>query len=346
MNSTELYRSNQRKKRIVILVLLVMMFLFFLLSCLIGTGSMTIGESFRGFFRMGTKMQNRIVWSIRMPRAIAAVIAGFGLGLSGLMMQTNLRNPLASPSTMGVSNAAVFGANLAIIAFGSNEALSSNPYFITGFAFVFAIGATAVILLLAQIKGFAPQTVILAGVGIGTLFTAGTTLLQYFAVDINLSEAVYWTFGDLGRASYQDDLIMLVVVTFSALCFFFLSYQYDALLSGDDIASSLGVNVRFVRFFSLLLASLITATCISFLGIIGFIGIIAPHIMKRIVGMNHRYLVPCTALFGSVVLLFTDIISRVIVRGSSLPVGAVTSIIGVPVFLYVIFARKEGKSLC
>jgi iron complex transport system permease protein len=252
---------------------------------------------------------------------------------------------MASPSTLGVSQAAVFGANLIIIPL-ANSALGKNSYFITFFAFIFAMISILLILGLSSIRKFNPGTLVLAGIGLGMLFQALTTIIQYFSSDTQLSNAVFWTFGDLGRATYSEDLMMLIVVVLSLIIFMFFSNSYNAMLYGDDVATSLGVKVPLVRFISLFLASLITATCISILGIIGFIGIIAPHIMKRTIGYNHKSLIPTSAIFGSLVLLIADTISRIIVPGTSLPVGAITSILGVPLFIYVIFAKKEGgKSL-
>ena len=197
-----------------------------------------------------------------------------------------------------------------------------------------------VILGLCRIRSFDPGVVVLAGIAIGSVWTAATTILQFYATDVGLSAAVIWNFGDLGRATYKTDLSMFVVVAAGFLVFMILSWRYNALLSGDVAAKSVGVNVELLRFISLLLSSVIVAVCVSFLGIIGFVGIICPHITKKIWGQNHHYSIPVSALTGSLLLLFADTISRSIGNGSALPVGAITSLLGAPFFVAIIFSRR------
>ena len=328
--------------------------LLFFLSLLIGSSNLSFGESFMAIFGQGTNMAVRIVQNIRLPRAIAAAVAGAGLSIAGLMMQSTLKNPMASPSTLGVSNAAVLGANVSIIIFAGgffstgNHAdqffVSPNPFATSSIAFLFAMGSTLLILGLCRIRSFSPETVVLAGIALGTVWTAITTLLQFFATDVGLSSAVVWTFGDLGRATFKTDWIMFAVVAVGAIVFFVLRWRYNALAADESVAKSLGVRVGLLRFASLLMASLITAVCVSFLGIIGFIGIICPHAMRRILGNDHRFLIPASLLSGSVLLMFADIISTLVGHGTALPVGAVTAILGGPFFLYLIFAKKGGKA--
>lgn len=346
-------RYNNRKMLFLGIFFLCAILLFFL-SLLVGSSNLSFGESFMAIFGQGTNMAVRIVQNIRLPRAIAAAVAGAGLSIAGLMMQSTLKNPMASPSTLGVSNAAVFGANVSIIIFAGgffstgNHAdqyfVSPNPFATSSIAFLFAMGSTLLILGLCRIRSFAPETVVLAGIALGTVWTAVTTLLQFFATDVGLSSAVVWTFGDLGRATFKTDWIMFAVVAVGAVTFFVLRWRYNALATDENVAKSLGVRVGVLRFVSLLMASLITAVCVSFLGIIGFIGIICPHAMRRILGNDHRFLIPASLISGSVLLLFADIISTLVGHGTALPVGAVTAILGGPFFLYLIFAKKGGKA--
>ena len=261
---------------------------------------------------------------------------------------------MASPSTLGVSNAAVFGANLSIIGFAggylstggriANYDFGMNPFATSSVAFLFALASTFVVLALCRIRSFSSETVVLAGIALGTVWTALTTLLQFYATDVGLSAAIIWTFGDLGRATFQTDFIMLGVVAVSVVVFLLLQWRFNAVAADETVAASLGVKVDVLRFVSLLLSSLITAVCVSYLGIIGFLGIISPHAMRRIVGNNHRFLIPATLVSGSFLLLFSDIVSRLIGGGSALPVGAITALLGGPFFLYLIFARKGGKA--
>ena len=209
-----------------------------------------------------------------MPRVLAALIAGAALSVAGLVMQTTLSNAMASPSTMGVSNAAVFGAYLSIIVFaggflstGNNLAgytAGVNPFAASVTAFLFSALSILLILALCRVKAFSPNVVVLAGIAVGAIWTAATTLLQFYATDVGLSAAVVWNFGDLGRATYKTDLLMLCAAAPGLAVFSALAWRYNALLSGDAAAGSMGVNVSRLRFFSLLLASLMTAVRISY----------------------------------------------------------------------------------
>jgi len=273
--------------------------------------------------------------------------------VAGLIMQTTLNNPMASPSTLGVSNAAVFGANLSIIAFAGgflhtgnnlqNFAVGANPFSTSVMAFVFAALSVLLILGLCTLRSFSPNVVVLAGMAIGAVWTAATTFLQFYATDVNLSAAVVWSFGDLNRATYETDLIMLVTVLAGVAFFMLMAWKYNALLSGEATAKTMGIRVEALRFMSLLLSSVITAVCVAFLGVIGFVGIICPHVVKRLLGQDHRVTIPATVLCGSLLLLVSDTLARSIGSGSALPVGAVTSLLGAPFFIAVIFLRKENR---
>lgn len=285
-----------------------------------------------------------MIWRIRLPRIVAAVVAGAGLSVAGCVIQNNLRNPLASPSTLGISSAAAFGANLAIIVFGAGaikvsgtETITiSSPYLVTICAFVSAMGAAAVILLLARLRGFSPEAMVLAGVALSSLFAAGTILIQYSAEDLQVAAVVFWTFGDLGRVAWQEVAIVSALTGVSLIYFTVRRWDYNALDHGEETAQSLGVNVERVRQQGMLIASLITAVVVSFVGIIGFIGLVGPQIMRRIIGGDHRYLVPASALMGSLLLLVSDTLARTMVSPAVLPVGAITSFFGAPLFLYLL----------
>ena len=166
--------------------------------------------------------------------------------------------------------------------------------------------------------------------------------MQFYATDVGLSAAVIWSFGDLGRATYRTILIMLAVVFVGMGFFRLMAWKYNALLSGEATAKTMGVNVELLRFISLFLASLITAACVSFLGIIGFVGVICPHVAKKLLGQDHRVTIPATFLMGSLLLLLADTLSRSLGSGSALPVGAITSLLGAPFFIASIFSRKEN----
>ncbi|MEA5143172.1 MAG: iron ABC transporter permease [Oscillibacter sp.] len=342
--------SHTNKKHIAILLVMVAAVVVMAFVCLfVGSSGMSVGEVAAALAKAGTAAHIRIIWHIRIPRLLAALIAGAGLSVAGLIMQTTLSNFMASPSTLGVSNAAVFGANLSIIAFAggflstghnvSNFAVGANPYATSFMAFLFSTVSILLILGLCRLRAFSPNVVVLAGIAVGSIWTAATTILQFYATDVGLSAAVIWNFGDLGRATYRTDALMLAVVLAGLVFFMLMAWRYNALLSGEITARSMGINVDLLRFFSLLLASLITAVCVSFLGVIGFVGIICPHITKKLLGQDHRLSIPVSALSGSLLLLIADTLSRSMGSGSALPVGAITSLLGAPFFIFIIFQK-------
>ncbi len=313
---------------------------------------MKFKDAFYALFGQGQNNYIIIMQKIRLPRIIAAVFVGAGLAIAGLIMQTSLSNEMASPSTLGVSNAATFGANVSIIVLsggflvtGNNAAnimASSNVYATSIIAFIFAFGSVLITLGLSKLRAMNKSTLILAGIAMGTMWTALTSLLQFYATDVALGAAVIWSFGDLARASYKIDLIIAIVVVLSSVAFGIFSNKYNAMLSGDDMAKSVGVKTESFRFISLLVSSLITAICIANLGIIGFVGIVCPHIAKRIFGHDHKLTIPGSILIGAILLLLSDTLARTVGNGTAIPVGIVTSLIGAPFFLYIIFRRKRG----
>ncbi len=350
----EALQKNRRKNAMVIIILVISVITLGFVCLFVGSSHMSIKECFDALFGKGSAAQVRIIQNIRIPRVLAAIIAGAGLSVAGLIMQTNLNNPMASPATLGVSNAAVFGANLSIIAFaggflstGNNlnsYTVGANPYSTSLMAFIFSTFSIVLILGLCRLRSFRPGVVVLAGVAIGSVWTAATTILQFYATDVGLSAAVIWTFGDLGRATYKTDIIMAIVVVVGLTVFIITSWRLNALLTGDAAAKSMGVNVNTLRFVSMLMASMITAVCVSFLGMIGFVGIICPHVIKKIIGQDHRVSIPASALAGSILLLLADTLSRSMGNGSALPVGAITSMLGAPFFLAIILFRKGDRS--
>jgi len=351
MNHIQELEKRNRRNTVMILALLVAVMTVGIGCLFVGSSQMSFSEAMDALLGGGTDAQSRIIWKIRVPRVLAAVIAGAGLSVAGLVMQTALNNSMASPSTLGVSNAAVFGANLSIIAFaggflstGNNLQsfdVGANPYATSLLAFVFATVSVLLILGLCTVRSFSPNVVVLSGMAIGSVWTAATTILQFYATDVGLSAAVVWSFGDLGRATYRTDAIMFAVVLVGVVFFMLMAWKYNALLSGEATAKTMGVHVEGLRFVSLLLASLITAVCVSFLGVIGFVGIICPHVTKKLLGQDHRVTVPVSCLTGSLLLLLADTLSRSMGSGSALPVGAITSLLGAPFFIVIIFGRKE-----
>ena len=353
MNHIKELEKRNRRNTIVIIAMLVAVIVVGVACLFVGSSNMSFQAALDALLGGGTDAQSRIIWKIRIPRVLAAIIAGAGLSVAGLVMQTTLNNTMASPSTLGVSNAAVFGANLSIIAFAGgflstgnnlqNFDTSANPYATSVLAFVFSTASILLILGLCTVRSFSPNVVVLSGMAIGSVWTAATTILQFYATDVGLSAAVVWSFGDLGRATYRTDGIMALVVLAGFVFFMLMSWKYNALLSGEATAKTMGINVEGLRFASLLIASVITAACVSFLGIIGFVGIICPHVTKKLLGQDHRVTIPVSCLMGSLLLVLADTMSRSLGSGSALPVGAITSLLGAPFFVAIIFSRKENR---
>lgn len=266
-----------------------------------------------------------------------------GLAVAGAVMQSILMNPLGSPYTLGISHSAGFGAAFAfvVLGVGTNPTLQSIPYLVSICAFGFSLVAVAIIILLAKYRGASPETMILSGVALGSLFTAGLASLKYFAEDLQLSAIVFWMFGDLSRVSWNELSIMAIVVLPSIIFFLYNVWNYKALVSGDATAKSLGVDVERVRITSLFVASLVTALIVSFTGIIGFIGLVVPHIIRKTIGGDDRFLMPASCIVGSILLLVSDSVARTILSPVILPVGILTSFLGAPLFLYLVIVGRR-----
>ncbi|MGE4424277.1 MAG: FecCD family ABC transporter permease [Pseudodesulfovibrio sp.] len=290
-----------------------------------------------------------IVWNIRLPQALASIVAGAGLAVAGAVMQSVLRNPLGSPLTLGISHAAAFGAAFAVMILGGGVMGSSNtdavnitnPYLTTGVAFLFSLGTAAIIVGMSRLRGSSPEVMILTGVALNALFTAGTMLLQFFADDVQLAAMVFWTFGDTARATWSELGVMAAVTAATSVYFLVNGWNYNAIDAGDETAKGLGVRVDRVRFAGMLLASMLTAVIISFLGIIGFVGLVVPHMVRRVFGSDHRFLLPGSILAGGLLLLASDTAARLVLAPHMLPVSVLTAFMGAPVFIYLIIRGQR-----
>lgn len=301
---------------------------------------------------LGMEVSHRIaviVTQIRLPQALTAMVTGAGLACSGVVLQSVLRNPLGAPFTLGISHAAAFGAALSVMVFGTGIMGSSlgdavkisNPALTTGSAFLFAMGAAGMIIMVSRHRRNSPETMILTGVALGSLFTAGTMLLQFFADDVQLAAMVFWTFGDVARADYRE-LGIISAVTLAGIVYFMLNaWNYNAIDTGDDTAKGIGVNVAFIRLCGMAASSLLISVSISFVGIIGFVGLVAPHMVRRLIGDDHRFLIPGAMGVGALLLLVSDTVARLILSPHILPVSVLTAFMGAPVFIFLIM---KGKS--
>ncbi len=339
------YKGYIKRKLVFIAFLFVLLCGFCVAGISLGSVKIGILQIFDLFFSgTGSKHSGLIIFQIRLPQTLAAVTAGAGLACSGSVMQSVLKNPLASPFTLGISHAAAFGAALSVMIFGSGMMASSsidalnisNPVLTVSCAFFFSMSTALLIMYIARKKGASAQVIVLTGVALGSLFVAGTMLLQFFADDIQLAAMVFWTFGDLARADWNDLLVLGTVTVVVIIHFHFFTNSYNAMSLGDETAKGLGVNAEAVRLQGMLASSLATAVIISFVGIISFIGLVAPHIVRRIIGDDHRFLIPATMISGSVILLASDIAARTVLLPHVLPVSIFTSFLGAPVFIYLI----------
>ncbi len=345
------YYTYQRKKWAILSCLALLTVVFFLIAVNSGATRLKLSDLFRIILGYGNDNETIIIWGIRMPRVCAALIAGSGLSISGCVMQNTLRNPLADPYILGISNAAALGANIAIIIFGAGKVISSgdgaieisSPYLTTLLAFLCSIGAILILLSLARIQSLSPEAIILAGVALGAICMAAISILQYFATDIEVTSALFWTFGDLGRASWKEIAIMAVPTALALGFFYYHRWDYNALDSGEEYAKSLGVSTDYIRLSGLLTAALVTSVSVSFLGMIGYIGLIGPQIMRRVIGSDYRHLIPASALAGVIILLLSDTLARTVISPITLPVGAVTSLLGGPMFIYLLIRNRKGR---
>lgn len=351
-NLRQYERYTRRKQAALILALLVTLTAALLYM---GIGSIRLrpAEILRVFFGGGEAKHVTAVRNIRLPRVLAAMLIGAILAASGAVMQCVLRNPLASASTLGVSQGAAFGAALGIIVFGggmitnsnSNSTVSiSNPYIVTLCAFAFGSVSSLVVIAISRLKReMGPGGLILAGTALSAMFSGGSTLLQYFADDTSLGAVVFWTFGNLGNVGWRDLRFLGVIF---ALCFAFYLYNrwnYNAMEAGYDTAKSLGVNAERLMLLSMAVCSLSAAAAVSFAGIISFVGLIAPHMMRFFVGKDHRYLIPGSAVCGALLLILADAAAKLIAPPVILPIGAIMSFIGGPVFLILLFRGRGGN---
>jgi iron complex transport system permease protein len=344
-----LYGRLTAHRRLVLLVLLLALLPAALLSLKIGSypiSSSTIISTL--LFGSEDSLISHLIFNIRLPRTLAALLAGAGLALSGSVMQTLLKNPLAAPSTLGVSQGAAFGAAVAIILLGSGQTftvgnegvLLGNRSLTALCAFAGASLSTLAILAIATSRRLAAEAMILAGVAMGAFLSACTMLLQYFASDLQVAATLFWTFGDLGKAGWQENQTMALLLAVVLGGCIWKGWSLNALQWGDETAHSLGVSPAQLRLTGMLLTCLLVSIITAFLGIIAFVGLMAPHLIRPFIGSDQRYLLPGAALCGALLLLAADIVSRTVLAPVVIPVGIITSFAGAPLFLALLLRRR------
>jgi len=344
----EEYRAGVRRKLAFVGGTLVVLVAVAVYALATGPIAITPGELVRVLVAEGDPVHERVVWNIRLPRIVAAIGAGVALAAAGAVVQSVLRNPLASPYTLGISQAAAFGAAVAIVVLGAGTrqdsgtvVLLDNPYLTSVTAFLASLLSTGAILAIARLKRATPETLVLAGVALGSLFTAGTAVLEYFATNTQLATLVFWKFGDVGAATWRLNAVLWAVALAAGVYFTRRAWDYNVLDAGDDTARGLGVNVSRVRLTAMIAAALATAVTVSMFGVIGFVGLVVPHVVRRAIGGDERLLVPASCVAGGTLLLAADTIARTLLSPVVLPVGIVTAFVGVPLFVYLIVHGRD-----
>ncbi|MBF0363657.1 MAG: iron ABC transporter permease [Oligoflexia bacterium] len=350
------YYLLNHKKMLILASLIIIALLSIIVSIKVGSYNVSWVEIIKSILGHGSKETEIVIWNLRMPRVMASIVSGAALSLSGLIIQTVLKNPLASPSTLGISQGAAFGASLAIITFGAANLESSSfrtndsyhfeilsVYLVSFFAFLGGLSVVIVVWGLQLLKKMTSASILLTGVALSSLFVSGTILIQYFAEETEIAAVVFWTFGDVARSTWSEIIFLSIVTLIITIYFFFKQGTLNAMGTGDEVAMNLGVNSKRFRLIGLILASLIASLTTCFHGVIAFLGLLAPHMAKRLVGNNHLFLIPTTIVIGAILLLISDTLGRIIISAGSLPVGVITSFLGAPLFLYLLLYEKGGS---
>lgn len=339
------FKHHHAKKILFLSTVSVGILLLVGIAASLGSYNLTLTEVFTtilaGIFpslSLPESVANVIIWEIRLPRIAMAIVCGASLGVAGAILQGVLRNPLAEPFTLGISSAAAMGASLAIIGgvkfFGSYSVVLN--------AFISAFVATLVIYSIAKSKGMTPEAIILAGIAIMFLLDAVTSFTQYLGTAEQVQAVVFWMMGSVSVASWETVFIVFIIAIISIPYLIYKASDLTIMGAGDETAHSLGINVERVRMRTLIFAALLTASVTAFCGIIGFVGLVSPHITRMIIGGDNRYVIPGSALVGGILLLGADTVARTILAPMILPVGIMTALVGVPFFMFL-FMRKRKE---
>ena len=344
------YRRYLHRKVGVILVCLAVGVIAFIFELGVGSYNMSFTDSFAALWdhitgNVGTTEEaltrDEVVWSIRLPRALAGSAIGAGLGVCGCAMQSSMKNPLADPYTTGISSGASFGAALAII-MGWGIASNTGEIAVVVNAFVFALIPAGLMIFFSVIKkDMSPSAVILIGIAVMYIFSACTTMMRYFADDVLLADMYYWSVGTLEKATWGNVWFMVGGAVLGVLAIQWMARDLNILAVTGKNSDTMGITAKRVRTCTLGIVSLVTALMVCFTGTIGFVGLIAPHVTRMFLGSDNRYLVPASAAMGIMVMLGADCIAKSITT-TGLPVGVITAAIGGPVFLLLLIKQRRS----
>ncbi|MGE4592886.1 FecCD family ABC transporter permease [Alcaligenes sp.] len=338
----QFYTRLIHRRRLLLLTISVLTLLCFLADLSLGQAHYSPTQVLTALWDSQAPLSVQVIlWDIRLPVALTALVVGASLSVAGVQMQTVLGNPLASPFTLGLSAAASFGAALGLILGVSILPASAVSFAIPVNAFLVSMLAALFIYRLSQKRGITTEMIVLLGTTLVFTFTALLEALQYVAPDQALSAVVFWTMGSLSRSNWLKLAIMSGILLTVSLIFARHAWALTALRLGEARASSLGVPVARLRLKGILLASLLASVCVSFVGTIGFVGLVGPHIARLLVGEDQRFLLPASALCGACMLSAASVLSKTLVQGQALPIGIVTSLVGVPLFFILILRTRK-----
>jgi iron complex transport system permease protein len=340
---TRRYHEMLRKRRLVISVLSCLLLIAFVLDIAIGPAGFGVGQALKALFGLegASRTESLILWNVRLPQALTAIFVGAALALAGAEMQTILDNPLACPFTLGVSSAASFGAALAMILGAGLPALPSI-WLLPANAFLFAFGSVFLLQALASRRGARPDRLVLFGIAMVFTFNALVAVVQFVASETALQQFVFWTMGSLSRTGWPEIALLALAFALAFPAAFRARWQLTALRFGEDRARSFGVPVARLRFITLFRISILAALAVAFVGTIGFIGLVGPHIARFLVGEDHRFFLPASLLTGATIMSLASLASKVLVAGVLLPIGVVTSLVGIPVFIALILRGRPA----
>ncbi len=346
-HTTIQYKHRIRKNVLALCFALCLVLGSFMLDISIGPGNYAFSKIWQTLWHPNSNgiALNVIVHDYRLPIALMAVLVGAMLATAGSQMQTLLNNPLAEPFTLGVASAASFGAALAIIygdRFGNGLV---QHLFVSGSAFAFSLFTCVLILLLTRLKGLGQQSIVLFGIAIYFVFNALLALMQYNANETQLQQIVFWMMGSLTRADHTKLMISAIALCVVMSVTLRFSWQLTALRLGESTAMSMGVNIKRLQVIMLLMISLLSGLSVAFIGAVGFVGLVGPHIARLLIGEDQRFFIPLSALLGAFMLSLESIVSKVITPGILYPIGMITALIGVPMFISIILTSKRTGGL-
>ncbi|MEG3658201.1 iron ABC transporter permease [Arenibacter palladensis] len=332
--------------RIYFILLLLVMLICFMVNISLGSVSIPLEDTLNAIIGRTTKVDSwsYIIWNYRIPKAFTAILVGSGLALSGLLMQTLFRNPLAGPFVLGISAGASLGAALLILGSALFSGIFLGMVNDISLALASSIGSFLVLLAVMVVAAKVKDTMALLIIGLmfGSITTAVVSVLSYFSSAEKLQQYVYWSFGSIGNLSWNQLLLLLILIAIGILISIFSIKPLNALLLGESYAKSLGVNMKRSRYSIIVATGLLAGGVTAFAGPIAFIGLAVPHLTRQIFNTtDHKVLVPAVLIYGAILMLICDTIAQMPNSASVLPINAITSIIGAPVVIWLLLRKRK-----